>query len=91
VGQKNAANFDSLGLSYLPGNLFAPHMNMGWCGALHRRAVSGFGRYRLPLPLRYPIIVKSGKDIQPFFINPRQIALGRRWSFDRCWGVSYMQ
>jgi len=58
-----------------PGNLFAPPTNMGWRGVFAAEIGVGIRSTQLPIPRRYPIIVKSGKDIQPFFINPLQTAL----------------
>jgi hypothetical protein len=44
-------------------------MKMGWRDAFATGAEADSQRLHLPLRRRYPIIVKSGKDIQPFFTN----------------------
>ena len=58
-----------------PENLFVPAPKRGLARRFEVEIRIGFGRFNLPLRRRYPIIVKSGKDIQPFFVNPLQTAL----------------
>jgi hypothetical protein len=83
--KKSAANFRcTQGRDSCQKTSLSSPTNMGWRGVRE----TDLHRFHLPVRRRYRIIVKSGKDIQPIFINRFRPHCHRRMGFDQRRSVS---